>query len=177
MSRRMRTYFYAILGALGGLFGWQVSDQLGLSFVSNLYLGEAVVGALVGLCIGLFIGLTEGLITRNLVQALRSGLFSGLLGLIAGAIGLPLGEFLFQSVGAGILGRALGWGVFGLLIGLAEGVVGKSSDLEGYARRSDRRRAWRCPGRVCTQPSQGSRCWARPPGLFCWVPPLVRSSR
>jgi len=131
MSRRMRTYFYAILGALGGLLGWQVSDQLGLSFASNLYLSEAVVGALVGLCIGLFIGLTEGVLTRNLVQAAKSGLFSGLLGLFAGAIGLPLSEFLFQSVGAGLLGRALGWGVFGLLIGLAEGVVGKSQMWKG----------------------------------------------
>ncbi len=131
MSRRMRTYFYAVLGALGGLFGWQVSDRLGLSFASNLYLSEAVVGALVGLCIGLFIGITEGLVTRNFVQAAKSGLFSGLLGLIAGAIGLPLSEFLFQSVGAGILGRALGWGVFGLLIGLAEGVVGKSQMWKG----------------------------------------------
>ena len=131
MSRRMRTYFYAILGALGGLFGWQVSDRLGLSFANNLYLSEAVVGALVGLSIGLFIGLTEGLLTRNLVQAAKSGLFSGLLGLVAGAIGLPLSEFLFQSVGAGLLGRALGWGVFGLLIGLAEGVVGKSQAWKG----------------------------------------------
>lgn len=131
MSRRMRTYFYAILGALGGLFGWQVSDRLGLSFLSNLYAGEAIVGALVGLCIGLFIGITEGLLTRNFVQLAKSGLFSGLLGLIAGAIGLPLGEFLFQFVGAGILGRALGWGVFGLLIGLAEGVVGKSQMWKG----------------------------------------------
>lgn len=131
MSRRMRTYFYAILGALGGLFGWQVSDRLGLSFASNLYLSEAVVGALVGLCIGLFIGITEGLLTRNVVQLVKSGLFSGLLGLVAGAIGLPLSEFLFQSVGAGILGRALGWAVFGLLIGLAEGVVGKSQMWKG----------------------------------------------
>ena len=131
MSRRMRTYFYAILGALGGLFGWQASDRLGLSFVSNLYLSEAVVGALVGLCIGLFIGITEGLLTRNLVQTIKSGFFSGLLGLVAGAIGLPLSEFLFQSVGAGILGRALGWGVFGLLIGLAEGIVGKSQIWKG----------------------------------------------
>src|SRR3972149_7041355 len=131
MSRRMRTYFYAILGALGGLFGWQVSDRLGLSFGSHLVLSEAVVGALIGLSIGLFIGLTEGLLTRNLVQAAKSGLFSGLLGLVAGAIGLPLSEFLFQSVGAGLLGRALGWGVFGLLIGLAEGVVGKSQAWKG----------------------------------------------
>lgn len=131
MSRRMRTYFYAVLGAIGGLIGWQISDMLGLSFVSNLYWSEAVVGALVGLCIGLFIGITEGVMTRNIVQALKSGLFSGLLGLIAGGIGLPLSEFLFQSVGAGILGRALGWGVFGLLIGLAEGIVGKSQIWKG----------------------------------------------
>lgn len=131
MSRRMRTYYYALLGALGGLVGWQVSDMLGLSFASNLYLSEAVVGALVGLSVGLFIGLTEGLLTRNPIQALKSGLFSGLLGLLAGAVGLPLGEFLFLSVGAGTFGRALGWAVFGLTIGLAEGIVGKSQIWKG----------------------------------------------
>ena len=131
MSRRTRTYFYAILGALGGLFGWQASDMLGLSFSSNLYLSEIVVGALIGLCIGLFIGITEGLMTRNIIQAMKSGLFSGMLGLVAGAIGLPLSEFLFQAIGAGMVGRALGWAVFGLLIGLAEGVVGKSQAWKG----------------------------------------------
>ena len=131
MSRRMRSYYYALLGALGGLFGWQVSDLLGLSFASNLYLSEAVVGAMVGLCVGLCIGLTEGALTRNPVQAVKSGLFSGLLGSLAGAVGLPLGEFFFQSVGAGITGRALGWAVFGLMIGLAEGIVGKSQVWKG----------------------------------------------
>ena len=30
----------------GGLIGWQASDLLGLSFTTNLYLSEAVVGAL-----------------------------------------------------------------------------------------------------------------------------------
>lgn len=131
MNRRMRTYYYALLGAIGGLVGWQVSDLLGLSFVSNLYLSEALVGALIGLSVGLFIGLTEGALTRNPVHALKSGVFSGLLGLGAGAIGLPLSEFLFQSVGAGVIGRALGWGVFGLLIGLAEGMVGRTQAWKG----------------------------------------------
>ncbi len=131
MSRRMRTYFYAVLGGIGGLIGWQVSDMLGLSFSSNLYISEALVGALIGLSIGFFIGVTEGLLTRNPVQAVKAGLFSGLLGLLAGAIGLPLSEFLFQIVGAGILGRALGWGIFGTLIGLAEGIVGKSQVWKG----------------------------------------------
>jgi len=127
----MRTYYYAILGALGGLIGWQLSDYLGLSFVSNLYMSEVVVGALVGLIIGLFIGITEGLLTRNIVQAVKSGLFCALLGLIAGGIGLPLSEFLFQAVGAGIFGRALGWAIFGLLIGLAEGIVGRNQIWKG----------------------------------------------
>lgn len=131
MNRRMRTYFYAVFGAIGGLIGWQVSNFLGLSFITNLYLSEAIVGALIGFVIGLCIGVTEGLLTQNFVQAVRAGLFSALLGLVAGAIGLPLSEYLFQAVGAGFLGRALGWGVFGLLLGLAEGVVGKSQAWKG----------------------------------------------
>jgi Inner membrane component of T3SS, cytoplasmic domain len=131
MNRRMRTYYYALLGAIGGLVGWQISDLIGLSIASNLYLSEALVGALIGLSVGLFIGLTEGALTRNPVQALRSGVFSGLLGLGAGAIGLPLSEYLFQFVGAGVVGRALGWGIFGLLIGLAEGMVGRTQAWKG----------------------------------------------
>jgi hypothetical protein len=127
----MRTYYYAVLGAIGGLVGWKISDLLGLSFVSNIYLSEAIVGALIGLSIGFFIGITEGALTRNIVRAGKSGLTGGLLGLVAGAIGLPVSELLFQSVGAGWLGRMLGWGIFGLLIGLAEGVVGKNQAWKG----------------------------------------------
>jgi len=51
--------------------------------------------------------------------------------LVAGAIGLPLSEWIFQNVGAGIIGRALGWGLFGLLIGVAEGVFGRSQLWKG----------------------------------------------
>ncbi len=131
MNRNMRTYFYAVLGGIGGLLGWQVSNILGLSFGPNLYVSEAMVGALVGLCVGLFIGLTEGLMTLNLFGAAKSGLLGGVLGAVAGAVGLPLSEFLFQSAGAGYLGRAIGWGVFGLLIGLAEAIFGKSQLWKG----------------------------------------------
>src|SRR5512139_1301247 len=112
MNRRMRSYYYAILGAIGGLIGSAISDWLGLSFTGIFSMNLAIVGALIGLLIGLFVGLTEGALTRNPVQALKSGLFGGLFGLVAGAVGLLLSEFLFQSVGAGIPGRALGWGIF-----------------------------------------------------------------
>jgi hypothetical protein len=131
MNRALRTYYYAVLGALGGLIGWQVSNLLGLSFVTSVYLSDAVVGALVGLSIGLLIGVGEGLLTRNLVQAGKSGLTGAGLGFVAGAIGLPLSEALFQLSGAGLVGRAVGWGFFGLILGLAEGVVGRSQAWKG----------------------------------------------
>jgi len=131
MNRSIRTYFYAVLGGIGGLIGWQVSNLLGLSFGPNLYASEALVGALVGSCVGLCIGITEGLMTRNVVQAAKSGAVSGLLGLAAGAVGLPLSEFFFQTVGAGYLGRTLGWALFGALIGLAQGIFGKSQVWKG----------------------------------------------
>ena len=131
MSRTMRTYFYAVLGGIGGLVAWQVSNILGLSVNPNLYLSEALVGALVGLCVGLCIGITEGLMTLNIVQAAKSGIVSGALGALAGAIGLPLSEYFFQTAGAGYAGRALGWALFGMLIGVAESVFGKSQLWKG----------------------------------------------
>jgi hypothetical protein len=127
----MRAYYYAILGAMGGLIGWQASDLLGLSFTPNIYLNEAIVGALIGLSVGLLIGATEGVVTLSPARAVRASLFSGPLGLAAGAVGLPLGELVFQLVGAEAFGRALGWGLFGLLIGLAEGVTGGTQMWKG----------------------------------------------
>jgi hypothetical protein len=131
MSRRMRAYYYAVLGAIGGLLAWRISDTLGLSFTPNLYLSEAIVGALMGLCVGLLIGATEGAVTLSPARALRASLFTGPLGLAAGAIGLPLSELAFQLAGGEIIGRVLGWGMFGLLIGLAEGLTGKTQLWKG----------------------------------------------
>lgn len=131
MSRRMRTYYYAVLGAMGGLVGWQVSNLLGLSLLGSLLLSEVIVGGLVGLSVGLLIGTSEGLLTRSLWRAARTALTDGLLGLVAGAIGLPLGEWLFQATGAGSAGRVVGWALFGLLLGSAEGLTGGSQLWKG----------------------------------------------
>jgi hypothetical protein len=131
MNRKLRTYYYGVLGAIGGLLGWQISNLTGLSFTGSLFLSEIIIGALIGLCIGLLIGIAEGLFTLNFPRMLRSGLIAAVLGLVAGAVGLPLAELLFQTVGAGLIGRALGLGCFGLLIGLAEGITGGSQMWKG----------------------------------------------
>ena len=131
MSRLMRLYYYGILGAMGGVIGWQISNVVGLSFTRNVYLSEVLVGALIGLCIGILIGLGEGALTRNPVQTLRACLISGGLGLAGGALGLPIAEGLFQLMGGQPWGRAPGWGVFGLLIGIAAGFNGGSQMWKG----------------------------------------------
>jgi hypothetical protein len=127
----MRLYYYGVMGAIGGVIGWQVSNLIGLSFTGSVYLSEVVVGAMIGLFIGLMIGLAEGLFTRNYLQAGRGALLSGALGLVGGAIGLPLAEALFQVLGGQFWARAIGWGLFGLLIGLAASFTGGSQIWKG----------------------------------------------
>jgi hypothetical protein len=131
MSRRMRFYYYGVLGAIGGAIGWQISNLTGLSFTPNVYLSEAIVGGLIGSCVGLLIGAAEGILTRQPARALKAGGLAALLGLAAGALGLPLGEVLFQILGASLIGRALGWAIFGTCIGLAEGFSGGSQVWKG----------------------------------------------
>jgi hypothetical protein len=122
MSRTMRLYYYAVLGAMGGLIGWQASNAIGLSFWSNLYLSEILVGGLIGLSIGALLGLAEGLGSRSPLAIAKSGLINGGLGFLGGAVGLPFAEGLFQVLGGGTLSRALGWAVFGTLVGIALGI-------------------------------------------------------
>ena len=131
MNRSMRLYYYGLLGAIGGVIGWQASNIIGLSFTGSVYLSEIIVGALIGLFIGLMIGMAEGLFSRNLRLAGRGALLSGLLGLAGGAVGLPLAEALFQVLGGQTWARAIGWGLFGLLIGLAASATSGSQIWKG----------------------------------------------
>lgn len=131
MSRRMRTYYYAVVGAIGGLIAWRISDLLGLSFTGSLTLNEIVIGGLIGLSIGLLIGVAEGIVTLDARRMLRTAVTAAPLGLAAGAIGLVLGEAAFQLLGGEAIGRVLGWALFGLLIGLAESVSGRTQMWKG----------------------------------------------
>jgi len=131
MNRLMRLYYYGVLGAIGGLVGWQISNLLGLSFTKSIYAAEVILGALIGLSIGVLIGVAEGVLRHSVVHALKAGVLSGGLGLVGGAIGLPLAEGLFQLLGGGEPGRLIGWGFFGLLTGLAAGFTAGTQIWKG----------------------------------------------
>ena len=131
MSRLMRFYTYGLLGAIGGLIGWQISNILGLSFTDNLFLSEVIVGALLGGVIGLLIGFGEGFAAQSFLFGLRKSFLSALLGALGGAIALPIAEGIFLSIGGEVWGRPIGWGIFGLLTGLATGITGGAQLWKG----------------------------------------------
>jgi len=120
---RFRIARNTIFGAIGGLAGWAVISLL-LRFETTstplLLLKDALLGALVGLCIGLAIGAADqtadGWARRKLP---RIGL-SGLIGLGAGLVGLVIGEVIFLWAGGGVWPRAVGWAIFGLLLGVGQ---------------------------------------------------------
>ena len=121
MTRITRLYYYTLLGAIGGLIGWQLSNILGLSFWQNLYLTEVVIGGLIGFSIGALIGIWEGVSLRSPGYALRAALVNGGFGLVGGAIGLPIAEGAFQLMGGAAWTRPVGWAFFGAMIGAGAG--------------------------------------------------------
>lgn len=133
MSLQMRAYYYAILGAIGALFGWRITDTMGFIGGTNVYVSDMLLGGVIGLCLGLLIGGAEGLLAQSWYRALRAGGLAGVIGLVAGAIGLPIGELIFQITGGELIGRALGWALFGLLIGVSEGYTSGTQMWKGAA--------------------------------------------
>jgi hypothetical protein len=131
MSRRMRAYYYAILGAIGALVGWQATELLGLAGGEDIVVTNLQLGAVIGLCIGLLIGFAETLLTKSLIRGIRAALLTGLFGLVAGAIALPIGEEVHRLAGAQLIGRALGWATFGVLIGISAGITGGTQAYKG----------------------------------------------
>lgn len=121
-----RIYIHAVLGALGGLAGWALTIPiawLSLSGFLGLLLKDALMGALVGLTVGAAIGAYDGLFASRSFGHLLKGLFlGGFIGAFGGAFGLALSEVIFVLGGGGVWPRALGWAIFGLLVGSAQGI-------------------------------------------------------
>ena len=122
---KLRIYYNAVIGAMGGLMGWALITLL-LRFDTNttamLFAKDALLGALVGLAIGAAVGSAEQL-GGSLQKVRQAGMTSGLIGLGAGLIGLVIGEIIFLAAGGGVWPRALGWALFGALLGGGQGRV------------------------------------------------------
>ena len=123
----MQIYYNALFGAIGGLLGWLIVGSFPTQ-TWNIWLSSAFIGAGVGLFIGLAVGAMEGLIIkRSPKQALRGAFLGAGIGLISGMIGMIVGEVIFLAIKGGLLARALGWMVFGLMLGLGQGLLDRRS--------------------------------------------------
>ena len=125
-----RTIFYgAMAGALGGALGWLPAEFLALPEPTNALVKDGLLAlyfALVSACIGAAIGALDGVLTGRRASAMAGGRTGALLGALGGAVGSIPGELAFQAlraIGLGLVGRALGWAIVGLCIGVAQGVM------------------------------------------------------
>src|ERR687885_2801287 len=132
MSRRMNIYYNAVLGAMGGLFGWVVLGALIQVESWDVYLRSATQGAVVGFLVGALVGCVEGVLNGNKRQLLRGLQRSSILGLVGGAIGLTAGEVSLHVIGGGYAARSIGWALFGLLVGIGEGRANRSPRKARY---------------------------------------------
>jgi MFS family permease len=134
---KRRIYYNTIFGALGGLVGWALISLLLRGFdassVPALYAKDALLGALVGVSIGTALGSVEGLTAARSARKLFQGAgYGGTLGLVAGVIGLIMGELIFSLAGGGVLPRAIGWAIFGMLLGMSDGIANNMPTRRNY---------------------------------------------
>jgi hypothetical protein len=131
-----RIYIHTVLGALGGLLGWALTIPLAwlqLGGTAGLFLKDTLIGALAGLALGVALGAYDGLFaSRSLKRLLKGVLLGGLVGVCGGALGLILSETIFLLGGGGVWPRALGWALFGVLVGSAQGIGQWSLAKVGY---------------------------------------------
>jgi pSer/pThr/pTyr-binding forkhead associated (FHA) protein len=124
----------ALAGGLGGLLGWLlliepfVAPLLdGTQSFGTLLAVDALFGAIVGVFIGAALGGAEGVADRAWHVARRGALIGGAAGLVGGVLGLIIGELVYQPLAwLCFVGRAIAWGVFGVILGASTGVIRRS---------------------------------------------------
>jgi len=118
--------YSCLTGAWGGYIAWLLLDPLLGVQAANVYVDAMLNGAVIGIAIGAIMSGFEGAMERNaavLIRRLVSGFVAGLVG---GVLGLLIGELLFQQFTQATVMRVIGWALFGLAIGVGEGVLSRS---------------------------------------------------
>jgi len=126
--------YLMVFGAIGGLLAWAVMEPFTTDDIRrSVDWGQLTLfGLVTGGFIGAMIGFASGLSLGTSAHAVRGLLLGALVGLPGGLFGIYLGQIVFSVLQMAlpiiglIIGRVFGWGLFGLFVGTAEGVVGRS---------------------------------------------------
>jgi uncharacterized protein YegL len=130
MKRFRKIYFFALMGAAGGLTAAALHQILLLGIFARAaasldrHVYDVLLGLVIGAPIGFFPSFMQGRSHYSISRALRSGLIGGLLGALGGMLSVPMSEILHNHLGGGIPGRACAVGLLGMMLGIAEGLNG-----------------------------------------------------
>ena len=130
MSLKLRIYYNAVFGSIGGLLAWYLLGQFGA--FHSVILRDVTAGVCIGSLIGGLMGCIDGLFDKSLFKIGRGSFYGAWYGLLGGMIGLLIGELILWYMGEGILGRAFGWLCLGLAVGRSEGVANKARRKISY---------------------------------------------
>lgn len=122
----MNIYYNTVVGGLAGLIAWFVLSLLPGLETWAVWLRVPAKGALAGILLGGGLGVVEGALNRSrhqMVLGMTAGIVAGFLG---GALGLLVAEVTLTGIGGGLIGRSLGWMVFGAIVGTSEGLILRS---------------------------------------------------
>ena len=126
MSIRLRIVYSSLTGAIGALAAWFTLDILFNVQITNPYLDAIITGTVLGVFIGVGVNGYLGLMEFKILPLVKGIAVGFLAGLFGGGAGLLLAEFLYEMLGGETLPRILGWMVFGMLLGIADGILALS---------------------------------------------------
>jgi hypothetical protein len=124
MSFRLFVYYCAVCGAWAAFLGWGLGRVLGPQSMDT-FARTVIRGLSLGLLLAFGLGLVDAFFSsRGAASAALRGLFVAAVGLVGGLLGSAVGQGLFSlasGMAAEIL-RAFGWVLTGFLIGASVGV-------------------------------------------------------
>ncbi|MGB8645462.1 MAG: FHA domain-containing protein [Anaerolineae bacterium] len=140
MSKTMKRLYSLILGGWGALLAWVLLDLVIRTnqTIGDSYLREALTGGIIGLLTGMLIaGFEKFNNTGRTVPTLQASAIGIVTGFVFGALGLFLANLIFLNLRVGeawspVL-RVVGWGIFGLGVGLGPGIATLSPAKAGWS--------------------------------------------
>ncbi len=141
MPLAMRILFFGLTGLAAGTAVWPISEVVLFSQAQfpSLLAFNIVLGVSVGCMMGGVFGMSEGVLSSSGKKAVNGGLAGLAVGTAGGIAGFFIGQTALLYIGTRLfssalsfqmygfpLSRALGWALFGMCIGTAEGLRSRS---------------------------------------------------
>ena len=132
MSLWLKTLYSMLTGALGALAAWFILDWL-LKLQPEVYADAILNGTVVGICVGVAVNGFRGLLEFKGLPLIKGILVGFLVGIVGGNVGLLVGEVFYQNLGGSNALRIVGWAIFGITLGLTDGILAFSFKRIFYA--------------------------------------------